>query len=133
MTIETKKVFPVSTYVYRRLTKLGLKEIETVRFINKDLHRSINRRGDLADAIAKYAINGVIWVRVWQRDCDCTEWTTKVKIPATLQGWRDLDESMGMNAEGLYHLAILERPEEFQAHVRDRILEARENGSNYFV
>lgn len=92
-------------------------------------------RGALADLIRQHAHNGKVWLEVWQRDCDCVEWTERRQIAATVSAFIALNAQIGDDADGPFSVSILSQQDaaEWQSNQRDRITEAFENGSTYSV
>jgi hypothetical protein len=79
--------------------------------------------------------DGKVYVNIWQRDCDCVEYTTLVGIRPTVAAWEALEMDIADGAEGPFNLSIVppEDVDAWQPYERDRILEAFENGNNYYV
>lgn len=138
----------------RSLSRGGAREIEkAIAFseperdrlfncqIDSRLHERINRRAELDVQIAECAqrdeVGAFVYLEVWQRDCDCAEWSQLVKLrPATRQAFMAYCERVAENAEGSSRCVILTAREaqELRSEIdagracRDAALEAFEDG-----
>lgn len=78
--------------------------------------------------------NGKMWVHVWGRDCDCveSEWVAEINV----SGFKHYCDRMYENAEGPVNIRSITHADYAnykQVEPRDRILEAFEEGRNYYV
>lgn len=99
-------------------------------------HERINDRARTAALLREHAnVDGMVNVCVWQRDCDCCEYTWTTEIAATLQAWVKLQHEIADGAEGPFSCGIMTQQEaaEFEPETRDRVLEAFERGEYYNV
>jgi hypothetical protein len=87
--------------------------------------------------ITKYAINDKLHLHVWERDCDMVEVTRRVIVDANITAYRKYVEELAEGAEGPYTVELMSEEESnrFEPSMRDRVMEAYENGntSPYFV
>jgi len=103
------------------------------------VHDRINERVATLEAIDKFKRNTLkgwlIGIVVWQRDCDCAEWTSFDTLPANKKAMDKYVNDLYANAEGpvSFHWCDIRDKATFQPHSRDRVMEAFENGSNYAV
>lgn len=99
------------------------------------IDHAINRRAEDARALARFAVDGEVAIRVWQRDCDCVEFTQLKRIPATMLDYWKLQSEMHEDAEGPISFRILspEEAAEFKPASHDRATAAFENGHPWSV
>lgn len=98
------------------------------------------KEGDHRDSILmllKQSVlpHGMTALEVWQRDCDCAEWTTMRDVKPTLEAFDDLVNEIYEIAEGPVSIRVISPREvdDWEPYDRDRVLEAFENGRNYSV
>ena len=82
------------------------------------------------------AVGRTVYWLSWGRDCDMCEATTVQTYPVNIPLWVDRLNRMEADAEGPWSHSII-KPEDAaqypEYHMRDRIAEAWDNGSNYLV
>lgn len=83
----------------------------------------------LLTLLQERAVGGVVYLHVWERDCDCVETTRVREIEPTLEAYEAFTDSMNRNAEGPWHCTIMTAQEvaEFEPETRDRIVEGSYN------
>jgi len=105
------------------------------------VHDNINKRVVWLNAITALSEpiasdNGPhVGIEVWQRDCDCAEWTSFDVIKADVKVMEKYVNDLYANAEGPLSFRW-RRPRDrksFRSQRRDRVMEAFENGNNYSV
>lgn len=78
--------------------------------------------------------DGKMWVHVWSRDCDCveSEWVAEINV----SGFKHYCDRMYEGAEGPVNIRSITYAD-YKAYqpveARDRILEAFEEGRNFYV
>lgn len=93
-------------------------------------------RQDLHERIAECEENGMVVVIESGMDCDCVQYDgRKHPIPATVQAFDKLAQSIGEWADGVFTLSIVSPSEarEISYRSRDRALEAYEDGHSHIV
>lgn len=91
-------------FIYNHLG--GISSLESLsRAIDGD--RVDGRLMSLLTQLRAHSTEGYAYCEVWGRDCDGVEATDLVRIPATLEAYRKLEQDVYENAEGPYSVTIL--------------------------
>jgi hypothetical protein len=85
------------------------------------LRDSMKLRQDLKDL----AVDGMVNIEIWSRDCDLCESTRITKIPANMRALNELENDQYEYAEGPVSIRLVdaEYAEGFEASFRDRAAE----------
>lgn len=102
--------------------------------LKRYVHRNINERVYIHYGIALWK-GKQMQVYIWQRDCDCAEWSQTVQIKNTYEAYIKLMDETYAGAEGPVSMHVMTPMEylQFKPSSRDRIMEAFENGNSYNV
>lgn len=93
------------------------------------IHHTINERAALAAKIAACAKDGKVRVEESGRDCDCVEYSGRVRtIDANVRAFMKLRSEIGEWADGPFQLTIIPFELEIEYESRDLVMEAREDG-----
>jgi hypothetical protein len=95
--------------------------------------QNMYEREQIAEAIEKHQHKGKVALIIWQRDCDCAEWTERSIVKADVFEILHRMDRVYANAEGPVSWHITSPKKDFQPESHDRVLEAFENGSYYSV
>lgn len=87
----------------------------------------------LAATVAKYAKDGEIALVIWQMDCDCSSWTSKTVVPATLVAIGRALSNVYDGAEGPVRWHVASPDVKVERNSRDHALEAFEEGHPHAV
>ena len=92
-------------------------------------------KAKIADLIKQRKDGDKLYVRVWSRDCDMCEGTSRHTIPASVMAYEQLCNYEYEYAEGPVSITIMtkEENEEYKPHFRDRALEAFEDGHPHII
>ena len=138
-----KKVFNIKNeYGNRHYNSIGV--VKILRDIMRDrgyevrtewLQKEITRKGSIEADIRENAVNGMVAIAQWGRDCDMAEGTSAYLIPANIRAYLDHEQGMYENAEGPCSQWVLSPQEyaEFTPSFRDRALEAFEDGHPHVI
>jgi len=124
----------ISKYVPNEAARLNaLNVLEKVYHPLQEATQRREARQDWIEQIKRYSQAGKVALIKWERDCDCVEAVSRVLVDATPAA---VDEEMEHDfevAEGpvTHWLASPDAP--FDGGIRDRVLEAFENGECYSV
>lgn len=104
-----------------------------IRHMIADRQDFLDEKAELAKVIAKYAEDELVAIVVWQMDCDCSSWTSKIVVQATVTHVNKVLADVYDGAEGPVRWHIDRPSVVVQRNSRDHALEAHEDGHAYSV
>ncbi len=90
-------------------------------------------KAGMSATIEKYAVDGQVALVVWQMDCDCSSWTSKVLVKATVVHVGKALDNIYNGAEGPVRWHIDNPSVVVNRNSRDHALEAYEDGHAHSV